>query len=260
MSSYSDLIAGITQTETGHLAHVTDNWKQGRTTYGGLSAALCVEAALKTLPDAPPLRSGQFAFIGPAAGELAIETRVLRQGKSTLFVGVDLVGEQGLATRAILTFGASRDSLIAYSDLPCPTVAPAADCEFFFPPGAGPGFSGQFEVKMAGGARPLSGQPPEYLLWIRHRDPAARSLAALVALADTPPPPAMTLFPKFGPISTMTWSIDIVGLPYPDSDGWCLLRSTAETIGEGYSTQDMMLWDAAGRPLIAARQNVAVFV
>ena len=67
MSSYSDLIAGITQTETGHLAHVTDNWKQGRTTYGGLSATLCVEAALKTLPDAPPLRSGQFAFIGPAA-------------------------------------------------------------------------------------------------------------------------------------------------------------------------------------------------
>jgi acyl-CoA thioesterase len=260
VTSYSDLIAGITPTETGYLAHVTDNWKQGRTTYGGLSAALCVEAALKTLPDAPPLRSGQFAFIGPAAGELAIEARVLRQGKSTLFVGVDLVGEQGLATRAILTFGASRDSLVAHSDLPCPTVAPPEDCEFFFPPGAGPGFSGQFEVKMAGGARPLSGLPPEYLLWIRHRDPAARSLAALVALADTPPPPAMTLFPKFGPISTMTWSIDIVGLPDPDGDGWCLLRSTAETIGEGYSTQDMMLWDAAGRPLIAARQNVAVFV
>ena len=260
MTAYTDLIAGITTTDTGHLAQVTDDWKQGRTTYGGLSAALCVEAALKTLPDAPPLRSGQFAFIGPAAGELAIETKVLRRGKSTLFVGVDLVGEQGLATRAILTFGAGRDSAVAHSDLPCPHVAPPADCEFFFPPGAGPVFSGQFEVRMAGGARPFSGQPPEYLLWIRHRDPAATSLSALIALADTPPPPAMTLFPRFGPISTMTWSIDIVGLPDANDDGWCLLRSTAETIGEGYSTQGMMLWDAAGAPLIAARQNVAVFV
>lgn len=260
MTAYTDLIAAMAPTGKGYTAHVTDDWKQGRTTYGGLSAALCVEAALKTLPEAPPLRSGQFAFIGPAAGELAIETTVLRQGKSTLFVGVDLVGEQGLATRAILTFGAARESLVSHSDLPSPAVARPADCELFFPPGSGPGFSGQFEVRMAGGARPLSGRPPEYLLWIRHRDPAARSLSALIALADTPPPPAMTLFPRFGPISTMTWSIDIVGLPAQDDDGWRLLRSTAETIGEGYSTQDMMLWDAAGRPLIAARQNVAVFV
>lgn len=260
MTSYTDLIAAITATDTGHGAHVTDDWKQGRTTYGGLSAALCVEAALKTLPDAPPLRSGQFAFIGPAAGELAMETRVLRQGKSTLFVGVDLIGEQGLATRAILTFGAARESAVSYADLPRPAVAAPEACELFFPPRAGPGFAGQFEVRMAGGARPLSGQPPEYLLWIRHRDPAARSLAALIALADTPPPPAMTLFPKFGPISTMTWSIDIVGLPPEDDDGWRLLRSKAETIAEGYSTQEMMLWDADGAPLIAARQNVAVFV
>ncbi|HQR89707.1 MAG: acyl-CoA thioesterase [Caulobacter sp. 12-67-6] len=260
MTTYTDLIASITETKTGHAAHVTDDWKQGRTTYGGLSAALCLEAAVRTLPQAPPLRSGQFAFIGPAAGELAIETTILRQGKSTLFVGVDLVGEQGLATRAILTFGAARESLVSHSDLPCPAVLKPDDCEPFFPKGGGPGFGGQFEVRIAGGARPLSGQPPEYLLWIRHRDPAARSVAALVALADTPPPPAMTLFPKFGPISTMTWSLDIVGLPAEDDEGWRLLRSTAETIGDGYSTQGMMLWDAAGRPLIAARQNVAVFV
>jgi acyl-CoA thioesterase len=260
LTAYTDLIAGISATDTGHTVQVTDDWKQGRTTYGGLSAALCLEAALKTVPDAPPLRSGQFAFVGPAAGELSIETRILRRGKSTLFMSVDLVGEQGPATHGVLTFGAARESAVAYSHVPLPDVPPAADCEPFFPQGGGPGFVGQFEVRIAGGARPLSGQPPEYLLWIRHRDPAARSLAALVALADTPPPPAMTLFPRFGPISTMTWSLDVVGLPAEDDDGWRLLRSRAETIADGYSTQEMMLWDAAGRPLILARQNVAVFV
>ena len=260
MTSYTDLMAALAATDTGFSAQVTPDWQQGRTTYGGLSAALCLEAALKAVPDAPPLRSGQFAFVGPAAGELSIETKVLRRGKSTLFMTVDLVGEQGPATHGVLTFGAARESAVGYSQVPFPEVARAEDCEPFFPQGGGPGFVGQFEVRIAGGARPLSGQPPEYLLWIRHRDPAARSLAALVALADTPPPPAMTLFPKFAPISTMTWSVDVVGLPAQDDDGWRLLRSRAETITDGYSTQEMFLWDAGGRPLILARQNVAVFV
>jgi acyl-CoA thioesterase len=80
MTAYTDLIAAVSATQTGYAAFVTDDWRQGRTTYGGLSAALCVEAALRTFPDAPPLRSAQFAFVGPAAGELAISVKPLRQG------------------------------------------------------------------------------------------------------------------------------------------------------------------------------------
>ncbi|ENZ81210.1 MULTISPECIES: thioesterase family protein [Caulobacter] len=261
MTAYTDLIAAVSQTETGFSAFVTDDWKQGRTTYGGLSAALCVEAALKTFPDAPPLRSAQFAFVGPAAGELAISVKPLRQGKSTLFVAVDLLGEQGVATHGVLTFGAARASVLSYGEVPAPAVAAPEDCELFFPENrqGAPHFSAQFEVRKAGGTRPLGGGEPEYLLWIRHRDAAANSLSALVALADMPPPPAMALFPQPAPISTMTWALDITGLPGPDDDGWRLLRSTAETIGEGYSTQVMHLWDRQGRPLVLARQNVAVF-
>ncbi len=262
MTLYTDLVAAIAPTDTGYSAHVSDDWKQGRTTYGGLSGALCVEAALRTFPEAPPLRSAQFAFVGPASGELAISVRPLRQGKSTLFVAVDLIGEQGVATHGVLTFGAARASVLSYEEVLCPPVSPANACELFFPENrqGAPHFSSQFEVRKAGGTRPLAGGEPEYLLWIRHRDAAATSISALVALADMPPPPAMALFPQFGPISTMTWSLDIVGLPQADDDGWRLLRTRAETIGDGYSTQEMHLWDAKGRPLVLARQNVAIFV
>jgi hypothetical protein len=101
-------------------------------------------------------------------------------------------------------------------------------------------------------ARPAARGPwpagrPEYLLWIRHRDPAARSLSALVALADMPPPPAMALFPSSRPISTMTWALDVVGLPDENDDGWRLMRTRAETVGEGYSTQEMFGLGRAGR-------------
>ena len=261
MTSYTDLVSAIAATETGYAAHVTDDWKQGRTTYGGLSAALCVEAAQRAFPNAPPLRSAQFAFVGPAAGELSIQVTALRQGKSTLFAAVDLIGEQGVATHGTLAFGAARESHLAHAEVPCPAVAPPGELEPFHKnPEMAPGFVRQFDFRVAGGGRPGSGDPPEYLLWIRHRDEAATSLSALVALADAPPPPAMTLFKQFGPISTMTWALDIVGLPGEEDGGWRLLRTRAETIADGYSTQEMHLWDSQGRPLVLARQNVAVFV
>lgn len=265
MTAYTDLIAALAPTPTGFTAHVTDDWRQGRTTYGGLSAALCLEAALKAVPDAPPLRSGQFAFVGPAAGELEIRTEILRRGKSTLFMGVDLVGEQGLATRAILTFGAARQSRLTHVDLPAPTTMSPDEAPDFFRDGAGPTFTQQFEFKTAGGT-PI-GRPgaPDFLVWIRHKDPAARSLAALVALADALPPAAITLFPERAPISTMTWALDVLAEPPAISaqggdDGWRLMKSRADTALEGYSAQDMAIWDSAGTPLIVARQNVAVFI
>jgi acyl-CoA thioesterase len=260
VTAYTDLMTALAPTETGFTAHVTDDWRQGRTTYGGLSAALCLEAALKAAPDAPPLRSGQFAFVGPAAGELEIRTEVLRRGKSTLFMGVDLIGEQGPATRAILTFGAARESRISHRQLPAPALGGPADAVDFFPQGAGPNFTQQFEFKLAGGTPIGQSGAPDFLVWIRHKDPAARSLAALIALADALPPPAVTLFPERAPISTMTWSLDVLAEPSPDDDGWRLMKSRADTVLEGYSAQDMAVWDTAGTPLIVARQNVAVFI
>jgi acyl-CoA thioesterase len=257
--SYSELIDALRTDEETVIATVGDDWKQGRTTYGGLSAALCLEAAARRLPEAPPLRSAQFAFVGPAAGELSARVEVLRQGKSALFANVDLFGEGGLATRGVLTFGAARSSRLAHLDLPAPeTPAPEA-CELFIPEGAGPAFARQFEFRYVTGGRPLSGGPPDFLVWIRHRDVAARSLAAMVALADALPPPALSVFDQFAPISTMTWSMDVLGAA-PEDDGWRLMSSRAETIGEGYSAQAMTLWSRDGAPLIAARQTVAVFL
>ena len=97
-------------------------------------------------------------------------------------------------------------------------------------------------------------------MWIRHKDPAARSLAALIALADALPPPAVTLFPERAPISTMAWSLDVLAPAPADDEGWRLMKSRANTVLDGYSAQDMAVWDAAGAPLIVARQTVAVFI
>jgi hypothetical protein len=224
-----------------------------------------VEAATRALlPSGEPrlLRSAQFAFVGPASGSVTARPTLLRQGKSTLFAAVDLHGDAGLATRAALCFAAGRNSSIAYANLPMPDVPPPEDCPALFTHAGAPAFSANFEAKRIRRPRNADGaREPELTLWIRHRDPAvARDATALVALADAAPPAAMLLMQTPGPISTMTWSLDILADPAAAAPGWTLMRSTAQIAAEGYSTQAMTLWDSSGMPLVSASQNVAIFV
>lgn len=263
MTPFTNLLAALVAEGDSFRTVVSEDWLQGRTAYGGLSAALCVEAALRAVPQLPPLRSAQFTLIGPAAGPLTITPSVLRRGKSAVFVGVDLVGEAGLAARAVLSFGVARASAIAYSDLAMPTVTSIADSPSFFPDGRNPiTFQQHFEHRLAGGARPMTpGARPEYLIWYRHRDEAARAgIVPLIALADGPPPAIMVMFQQFAPISTMTWTLDILDDAPATMDGWWLIQSLAEISHQGYSTQRMLLWNADGKPVISASQNVAIFV
>ena len=260
-SPFSILLADIELTQDGLTVSAGDGWRQGRTLYGGLSAALCVEAAARVFEALPPLRSAQFAFVGPASGTVSVRPELLRRGKSTAFVGADLHGDGGLATRAMLCFAAPRESTLAHSALPAPTVPAPEDCPAFFG-GAGPNFAGQFEARRAGGAPPCSSSAsPEHLLWVRHAGfYPARDATALVALADVAPPAAMAMFAAPAPISTMTWSVEMLMPDAAAVEGWLLLRSFATTIASGYATQDMQLWDSAGRPLMSCSQCVAVFV
>ena len=259
---FTDLMAGFAPGDDGiWRVGIREDWLQGRTAYGGLSAALCLNAAMLQTPDLPPLRSAQLAFIGPATGELTLKPTVLRRGKSAVFVGVDCFGDAGLATRATFCFGAARASTLDHVDLPMPPVPPLADCKPFFRPIPGLNFVQHFDGLLAAGAMPFSrAGAPMLTLWLRHKDAQARSSAiALLALADAPPPAGIVLFEKSAPISTMTWQADVLSDDITTEDGWWLVRTAAETLQNGYSGQAMTIWNAAGKPVIAARQTIAVF-
>lgn len=262
MTEFTDLMASIARSgDAAWRVGVSDDWLQGRTAYGGLAAALCLEAALRECPDLPPLRSAQIAFVGPAAGALSIRASLLRRGKSAAFVSVDLAGEAGLATRAIFVFGAARASSMNHVKLEAPIVPPPEQCPSFFRNVPGLNFVQHFDGRLAAGHLPFSrAGDPTLTLWLRHRDPSLReSAVSLLALADAPPPAAIVLFEKFSTISTMTWMVDVLTDDLSTESGWWLLRTSAETCAAGYSGQAMTLWNAAGRPILAARQTVAVF-
>lgn len=255
------LLASMQSTENGLGVTVPEDWQQGRAIYGGLSAALCLAAAGRQFPDLPPLRSALVSFIGPAGSQVELVPTKLRQGKSATFISVDLVGEAGTAVRAGLTFGSSRSSRFDSHWRPAPQVPPVAECEAFFPEGAGPNFAAHFNSRHAAGHPLVSGAADgDLCAWLQHKDPAARgSTEGLVALADAMPPAALAMFTELAPISTMTWMFDVVGEPASADDGWWLSRSTAETAFDGYSVQNMTTWNSHGEPVIIGQQNVAVF-
>ena len=94
--TYSQLIAAVQADAQGiSQAHIPSDWLQGRTTYGGLSAALCHQAGRAFSRDMP-LRSAQIAFVGPTGGDVTLRAETLRAGKSSTYVGVDLLGDLSL--------------------------------------------------------------------------------------------------------------------------------------------------------------------
>lgn len=259
---YSELLASIAPADGNERSTgIPEHWMQGRTAYGGLTAALCLDAALP-LSAGLPIRAAQVAFVGPVNGTVRCRPQLLRQGKNTVFVSVRMTGDDGVLAECIFTFGAARASSLTLSELPPPAVPKAADAgNYFRKEGHGPTFAQNFDIRFAGGSIPMSGaKDADVSIWMRHRDPETPNNAiALLALADAPPPAAMAMFTAPARISSMTWMTEFLTEDIVTDDRWFLARHTAQTALNGYSSQQMVMWNTAGAPVMIGRQTIAIF-
>jgi acyl-CoA thioesterase len=258
--TFSEVLASLARHGDQFHAEPSEDWRQGRTLFGGLSACLAVRAARMAFPQLPPLRSAQFAFVGPVTGALFLTPVLLRAGKSATFVQVQGRTETDTALSATLVFGAARRSGRSYSALPMPKAPPPGALPRLIAEAYAPTFSHQFETQIAGGARPVSGAAsPEFLTWLRHRDLSAPDdITSIIALGDATPPPALSMFTLFPPISTITWSIDLLSDRFSGA-AWHLLHAQSDVIGDGYCNQRSVLWEESGAPVLVSRQMVAIF-
>lgn len=261
MTLFSETLATLATADGGWTINPDDSWRQGRTLFGGLSAALCYAACEAHTPGLPPLRSAQIAYIGPSAGESLLQPSLIRQGKSVSFMACDQLSDGAIATRALFVFGGERPSAYSSHGPDSPDVRRPEDCESLFPPGFGPTFAQHIEQRVAGAYRPMQGAPDgELLVWVRHKDRApGASLAALVALGDALPPASMPRLTAPAPISTITWQFDLPDPTHVQTDGWFLIHAHDEAVAQGYAGQAMTMWDEAGRIVMSGRQTVAIF-
>ncbi|MGC1301294.1 MAG: thioesterase family protein [Caulobacteraceae bacterium] len=253
------ILAGA-EIEPGRLAaEVPEDWMQGRTVYGGLSAALAFEAARTAADDLPPLRSMQAAFVGPLSGRIEVRAEILRRGRSSAFVQADVRGEDGLGLRTNLLFSAVRDSTLDFEGLSAPPAPDPDQAEAAMKRSRANFFGNNFEYRHA---LPITEQrTPAFLRWVRlvERD-TLHPTSALLAVADALPPAAMAMMPTPGPVSTANWTINLL-TPEPTSrDGWWLMQTRAEQVKGGFSSQSMAIWNRDGQPVATGMQSVAIFV
>jgi acyl-CoA thioesterase len=250
--SLPDLLGAATFDGTALTAEIGEHWLQGRTAYGGASAAIALAAAKAAFDDLPPLRSAQIAFIGPLGGAVQATPQLLRRGKNSAFLAVDVTGEGGIGLRALFLFMSPRDSAIAHDDLPMPAIPlPEAEMD---PARVPQGFLQNFHIM------PWQRGKGSLHAWrqLRERDGLDPEIE-LVAIADALPPAAMSLIDGWGPISTTTWQLNIVDAA-PSADGWFLLESVADQAADGASAQYMAIWARDGRAVATATQSVALFL
>lgn len=263
MSSFNDVLGSLADNQGEYGVRPPVEWSQGRTLFGGMTAALSYWAVVKALGDLGPLRSAQFAFIGPATGMLRFRPALLRRGRSAVVASADCWADDGIAARSTFTFGQARPSEIIHDLTPPVAVPPPDMCRSFHktdkPLG---GFLDRFEFRLASGARLFeTDKPPEFKVWTRLRDgeEGADPVATLLAVGDALPGAAMVRFSRLAPISTMTWTYDLYQSA-PGVTGWYLVCSSSEAARDGYSLQTMRVYNEHGDPLAAARQVVALFL
>lgn len=254
------ILAASEPIEDGFRAVIPEDWHQGRTAYGGFSAALALSAAMRAGQGLPPLRSAQISFIGPLFGEVEAHARPLRSGKNATWVSAEIVRDGQAGLSASFVFMGPVESELHLNDQRAPDdlipVDEARPLEFRE---HSPTFLRRhFDVRFA---LPRSGEKrPELSWWVKLKDrDGLDPMRELLLIADALPPGVMPLLRPQVPVSSMTWLCNLLTPEPKTQDGWWLLRSTGDYSEKGCSSQRMAIWNTQGMPMAVGMQSVAVF-
>ena len=260
MTTIGQILAGLEPIADGPgwRGNIPDTWLQGRTAYGGLSAAIALHCAMQSDTDLPPLRSAQVSFIGPLAGPILVTAHRLRRGKNAAFIQADIESAAGLGLRCTFVFMRAIESEVDYQTSTMPDFARPGPDDTTFKGNPHVPFTQNFEfVDRREGPDLL---PAEWLRWTRinERD-GLDPMVELIAIGDCLPPAALRLLGRNVPMSSMTWILNVLGPAPRTEDGWWLLRANADYARAGSSSQQMGIWNAAGEMVAEQMQSVALF-
>jgi acyl-CoA thioesterase len=238
--------------------HGAAGWMQGRTMYGGASSFIGYVAAQRAFPDLPPLRAAQIAFIGPVGDTIEARVTMLRTGKSVSHVETALWCDDALAFRATWLFGRAR---------PANGHNPADRLGDFTPPEASapvahspmaPAFIDRMELRR--GAAPGGDGRIAVRRWVRLKDRAGLDpYAEMIAIGDALPPGSMRAMERPGPLSSINWSLTVLGDNIVTRDGWYLLETASNHLADGFSSETLRMWNTDGVEVMRGLQSVAIF-
>ena len=236
---------------------VPEGWSQGRSLFGGLSAAAAVSLASRFSDRR--LRTMQAQLVGPIVpGKLTGTCEVIRSGKTTSFLEVRLTQEDSLRGLFVFIFIEKREGSLAIPGPEKPKWNGAQDCiEMPYLEGLTPQFTTNIEFRFAYGGIPFQGSPEAATGgYIQFRDSEKMLPEHQIALLDAWFPPIFPSLakPVFG--STVTWTAHLIADSAP---GRHQFKYDTLVADGGFSTSVGHMWDSAGNYVGYTEQTVVIF-
>ncbi|GAB4568412.1 MAG: acyl-CoA thioesterase II [Haliangiales bacterium] len=248
------------QTDDSWRFDLPTGWMQGRSTFGGLTAAVSVALARRHLDPSRRLRSFTVQLLRPLVpGPVEGRYRIHRAGKHITFADVDLAQGEQPAALTRMVFADSRDDARAIA----PTASwsgpdPESLVDMPYIAGVTPEFTQNVAFRWVSGGLPFTGSDQTQLAgYCRFRVPFG-DVEGVVALLDAWPSPSLGMLRAPAAASTVHWSAHIAALP-ARFDGW--FGFTYETViaTDGYHTVVGRLYDPDGALIASTEQLVALF-
>ncbi|MEM8982677.1 MAG: thioesterase family protein [Pseudomonadota bacterium] len=250
---------------SGHDVVVPASWRQGRTVYGGLSAALLTDAVSLGIGADRRLRYLNVSFLKPLEADkpFTLVTEPVSSGR-TITVQAGQIVQDGVTRVAVqANFVAELDGRTVVESFQ-PPVLPSWDDDAvrrMGGPGA-PECTQYFDFRAAIGGLPFQGQgSPDLGGWMRF-DPATDLLSAahLVCLTDVWPPVPASYLSEPAPMSTVNWVLHFAD-PVDDVPGDTYIGYLAHLnyFRRGYGSSSADLWAPDGRLLAKSFQTFVVY-
>ena len=258
-----DSILKSLQEDKNNTTILGEQWSQGRSAFGGISAAFAMTAMKKLVPVGTPLRSLSVSFIAPVPpGPVSVKTTVIRKGKNETQVEASVICSNSICLRAMAAFGNSRQTYNVTSEKNLKLKSRGSGIKFEDHEKQTPTFLQFFEGEWVNEGLPFAGQLSRDLeLWVRHNiDLSEFSEEKLITICDIPPPVILSHFKKPPiPSSSLTWSLEFVIPPDEIPSDWFFLKFFVDAAANGYTQQSGSIYDVKGRLCALSRQCMVYF-
>ncbi len=234
-------------------------WMQGRSVFGGLSAAAATALAHRHIGADRALRQVHTQLLRPtAAGSVDGSVLVRREGKYCSFVEV-ILSQGGAATViANFVFAAGRDDATAFpAAAPTDSFDPTSLDPVPYIPNLMPEFVQRMDIRYTDAGAVEGDKQARLHGFCRFRDPSGGPEGVL-GLMDCFPAPSLIALGRPVPASTVSWTAHIIAAPEA-FDGFCRFEyETVVGLG-GMHTLVGQLRSETGELLGWTEQLAAVF-
>lgn len=245
---------------------IDSTWGQGRSIFGGISAALILShIEQQTGLTDKDLRSVGVQFTGATTAEEPCELsyEIFSEGKSIIQIQGKLKQDGKIKTVLNACFGNTRDSSVSvtadkftppkhYSDL---SAMP-------FVPNVTPNFIQHLDLSFTSKALPFTGSKDTLMSgWMALKDaPETFSDSAVLALIDAWPPAVLPMLSKPAPASSVTWSVEFVMPRSPlEKDDRLYYQCDVKQADLGYAHTEGQVYHPNGELLALTRQLVTIY-